>query len=467
MIFDLDEPQRRNRIALTDAATDISWTYAQLIEEVQRRRDFLFSEPGLVFHFCNNDLYSVAWYLACLETSAPVALLSGQLNSNLRDDLISLYKPDWIVAAEKPADDQYDATMHSGVWRSSKRAETELNPALALLLSTSGSTGSPKLVRLTRENITANASSIREALGIEEDHFPVAHLPLHYSYGLSVLNSHLLAGARILLTNLGLMTAGFWDAIRRYEANSFSGVPYTYQMLRRLDLDKVHASSLLTFTQAGGKLDPQHIAHFHERVTRRGGTFWVMYGQTEATARMTILPASELPRKLDSAGKAIPRGRLSIRTENGEVISGANATGELLYEGPNVMMGYAHTRDDLARGDELQGRLETGDRASVDEEGFVTILGRSKRDAKLFGLRVNLDELEAFVKPAGPAAAVSGDDRVVIFCEFGDEEHLQSIRGELAARLRINGSAFQFRRIDQLPTNASGKIDYEQLRKLL
>ncbi len=466
MIFNIDERQRQDRIALTDAATNISWTYRQLSDEVEWRRDFLLSRPGLVFHFCNNGLPSVAWFLACLEAGSPLALLSGQLNPTLRADLISLYKPDWIISDQK-LEHNYISTGHDGVWQCTERADAFIHRGLALLLSTSGSTGSPKLVRLTRENVTANASSIREALGIEEDHFPVAHLPLHYSYGLSVLNSHLLAGARILLTNLGLMTSGFWDAIRLYQANSFSGVPYTYQMLRRLDLDKVHASSLLTFTQAGGKLDPQHIAHFHERVTRRGGTFWVMYGQTEATARMTILPASELPRKLGSAGKAIPRGRLSIKTENGEVISGANATGELLYEGPNVMMGYAQTRDDLARGDELHGRLETGDRASLDEEGFVTILGRSKRDAKLFGLRVNLDELEAFVKQAGPAAAISGDDRVVIFCEFGDEEHLQSIRGELAARLRIHGSAFQLRRIDQLPTNASGKIDYEQLRKLL
>lgn len=466
MIFNIDERQRQDRIALTDAATNISWTYRQLSDEVQSRRDFLVSRPGLVFHFCNNDLHSVAWFLACLEAGSPIALLSGQLNPSLRADLISLYNPDWVISDQKP-EHNYTSTLHNGVWQCAERSDGFLNPALALLLSTSGSTGSPKLVRLTRENVTANASSIREALGIEDDHFPLAHLPLHYSYGLSVLNSHLLAGARILLTGLGLMNAGFWDAIRQYGANSFSGVPYTYQMLRRLDLDKVNTPSLLTLTQAGGKLDTPHIWHFHEQVTRRGGTFWVMYGQTEATARMTILPAAELPRKLGSAGKAIPGGRLSIKKENGEIISGMNATGELVYEGPNVMMGYAQTREDLGRGDELHGRLETGDWAWIDEEGFVTILGRSKRDAKLFGLRVNLDELEGFVKKNGPAAAVSGEDRIVIFCEFGNEEKLQSVRSELATRLRINSSAFQFRRIDQLPITVGGKIDYEQLRKLL
>lgn len=467
MIFDIHEPQRRDQIALTDAGTSFSWTYGQLADAVQSRRDFLLSRRGLALHFCKNNHHSVAWYLACLEAGTPVALFSAQLDPSLRSELISLYKPEWIVADETFNHENYRVTAHDGVLQCVTPSEAPLHPQLALFLSTSGSTGSPKLVRLTRENVVRNAASIREALGIETSHFPVAHLPLHYSYGLSILNSHLLAGTRILLTDLGLMSAGFWDAVRQNQANSFSGVPYTYQMLRRLDLDKVNAPSLVTFTQAGGKLDTAHISHFHERVARRGGTFWVMYGQTEATARMTILPYSELPRKLGSAGKAIPGGRLSIKADSGEIASAPGVVGELVYEGPNVMMGYAQSREDLTRGDELNGRLETGDRASLDEEGFVYILGRSKRDAKLFGLRVNLDELEGFVKKNGPAAAIAAGDSVVIFCEFGDDEHLQGIRSELATRLRINSNAFQLRHIDQLPTKSSGKIDYELLQSLL
>jgi len=476
MIFNIDEPQRRNKIALIDAGSRASWTYGQLSEAVRVRQDCI-TQTGLVFLFCTNDLPSVAWYLACMESGVPVALANGQLEISLRAGLISLYKPEWIVADAKPDSSDYRATSQDRLgqdrlgqdrlWQAPPRPEMPLHPDLALLLSTSGSTGSPKLVRLTRANVVANASSIREALAIDADDFPVAHLPLHYSYGLSVLNSHLLAGSPILLSNMGLMSAGFWEAVREYRVNSFSGVPYTYQMLRRLDLDKLNAPSLLTFTQAGGKLDNDNVAHFHEQVTRRGGSFWVMYGQTEATARMTILPANELSRKLGSAGKAIPGGRLSIKTETGEITSNAGVAGELVYQGPNVMMGYAQSRDDLSRGDELGGRLETGDRASLDEEGFVSILGWAKRDAKLFGLRVNLDELEAFVKKHGPAAAIAGEDQVFIFCEFGSEQDLQNIRAELAAKLRLNNRAFQFRRVDQLPTNSSGKIDYARLQNLI
>jgi acyl-coenzyme A synthetase/AMP-(fatty) acid ligase len=466
MIFDIDEGQRRKQVALIDPVSRADWTYQQLSEEVRARQKFL-SAPGLVFLFCSNDQESVAWYLACLEAGLPVALLNAQLDPALRANLIALYRPAWILSTDQPGGDGYRALGRDRLWISVTPAEAPLHPDLGQLLSTSGSTGSPKLVRLTRNNVISNARSIREALGIEADHLPVAHLPMHYSYGLSVLNSHLLAGARILLTNLGLMSAGFWEAVRGYQANSFSGVPYTYQMLRRLDLDKVNAPSLRTFTQAGGKLDNDSISHFHQRVTRRGGSFWVMYGQTEATARMTVLPAGELGRKLGSAGKAIPGGSLSVRTEAGETTRTPGTVGELIYEGPNVMMGYAQNLGDLSRGDELEGRLATGDRASLDEEGFVSILGRSQRDAKLFGLRMNLDELEALVKQHGPAAAVGGEDRVFIFCEFGGDEDLQLIRTELAAKLRLHPGAFQFRRVDRLPTNASGKIDYVQLRNLI
>ena len=307
-------------------------------------------------------------------------------------------------------------------------------------------------MRLTRAAVEANADGIRQALGITAEHRPVAHLPIHYSYGLSVLNSHLLAGATILLTEAGLLTADFWTQLRQYNIDSFSGVPYTYQMLRRLGLEKAPALRILT--QAGGKLDNPTIAHFHKLIAERGGTFWVMYGQTEATARITVLPASDLPLKLGSAGRALPGGSLRV-----------GADGELIYSGPNVMLGYAESRQDLEKGDELSGVLRTGDKATLDADGYVQILGRAKRDAKIFGLRVNLDELEAFVRPHGPAAAVAGAKGVVLFCEF--DQPYEALLDELANRLKIHKSAFEFRHIERLPTKDSGKMNYEELQKLL
>src|SRR5207245_899825 len=178
-------------------------------------------------------------------------------------------------------------------------------------------------------------------------------------------------------------------------------------------------------------------------------------GQTEATARISILPWKDAARKPGSAGLAIPDGRMSVSAE-----------GELVYQGPNVMMGYALGRADLAKGNELQGRLSTGDRARLDEEGYVYILGRAQRDAKVFGLRINLDDLETMVKPHGPAAAVAGSNRVVIFCEFGEAAEHAGIREELCAKLKIHHSAFEFRRVERLATKETGKINYDALAAL-
>jgi acyl-coenzyme A synthetase/AMP-(fatty) acid ligase len=431
---------------------------------MSRRRDALAdAEKRLLFLFCRNDLASVAWYLAAVEAGHAVALLNDQINEHLAANLISLYRPDWVVTSLPVDPEDYESSGAAGFWRRRRLDGALLHPELALLLSTSGSTGSPKFVRLRRGNIEANAESIRQGLSISDEDVPIAHLPLPYSYGLSVVNSHLLAGASILLLREGLVSRTFWEAIRRYSANSFSGVPYTYQMLRRLGLDQVNAPTLRIMTQAGGRLDTGNIAHFHERMTERMGRFFVMYGQTEATARISILPSTDLPRKLGSAGRAIPGGVIRIRDESGDPVADPDIEGELVYAGPNVMLGYASQREDLAKGDELGGCLFTGDRASLDAEGYIFVLGRSKRDAKLFGLRINLDELEAFVKRNGPAAAVASSDRVVIFCEFGTEVLYEEIRAALAAKLKIHYKAFEFRRVDRLPTRDTGKVNYEDL----
>ena len=464
MIFSIDDHDRRNHVALIDGATDASWTYGELSDEVSRCRDLLAdSEKRLLFLFCRNDLPSVVWYLAAVEAGHAVALLNDQIDVQLAANLISLYRPEWVLATLPVDGEEYESPGAAGFWRRRWLDGAPLHPDLALLLSTSGSTGSPKFVRLHRGNVEANAESIRQALAISDADVPVAHLPLHYSYGLSVVNSHLLAGASIVLMREGLVSPVFWEAIRRYRVDLFSGVPYTYQMLRRLGLDKVSAPTLRIMTQAGGKLDADSIAHFHERITERQGSFFVMYGQTEATARISVLPSMDLPRKLGSAGRAIPGGVIRIHDENGDPVADAEIEGELVYTGPNVMLGYATEREDLAKGDELGGCLFTGDRARLDTEGYVFILGRSKRDAKLFGLRVNLDELEEFVKRNGPAAAVASSDRVVVFCEFGTEAAHSKIRDALATKLKIHRSAFEFRRVDTLPTKDNGKINYVDL----
>jgi acyl-CoA synthetase (AMP-forming)/AMP-acid ligase II len=459
VIFSIDSHGPRN--ALFDPHESRWLTYAELAARVEETARPLREFPkALVFDFCRNDVRSILIYLAFLEAGHAVALLDDHLRPELKQHLVDLYRPEFISASALAPGSL--AEVCPGCWQTGAPLSGGLNEQLTLLLSTSGSTGSPKFVRLTRGNVASNARSISEALAIHEDDRAITSLPIHYSYGLSVLNTHLLCGASVVLTDEGLTASGFWAAVRDHQCTSFAGVPYSYQILNRLGLEALNVPSLHMLTQAGGKLESSLVAKFADLMHNRGGQFFVMYGQTEATARIAILPSQIVSAKLGSAGKAIPGGAISIEVEPG-VPAPTGEVGELVYTGPNVMMGYANSRADLPLGDVLGGVLRTGDMASIDSDGFIYMAGRAKRDAKLYGLRINLDEVEDMLRKHGPTAVVSRDEKLRIFCEYGDDAAFAGYRRDLASRLQINYLAFEFVRVDKLPTKGSGKIDYQAL----
>jgi acyl-coenzyme A synthetase/AMP-(fatty) acid ligase len=339
---------------------------------------------------------------------------------------------------------------------SQTQTQTETRDGTALLLSTSGSTGSPKMVRLGLSAVRANARAIARALGITREEIAPSSLPIHYSYGLSVVNSHLVAGATVMLTDESLMSDGFWAACRAHQVTSLAGVPYSYQLLRRLDLAKLAPPELKTFTQAGGRMEPAMVLHFHKVVSARGGRLFVMYGQTEATARIAILAAEDLPECVGSVGRAID-GEIEI-AEDGEVV----------YRGSNVMLGYAESRAEVNRPDELEGRLFTGDLGRLDEAGRLWITGRKKRIVKVFGNRLGLDELEAFLRSLESECAlavIADGERVRVFVESpGPEaEKCATLRQRLAEHTGLHLSGFVVSAITAIPRLLGGKIDYQRL----
>jgi long-chain acyl-CoA synthetase len=452
MIFSIDEHRGP---ALYDGAENRWWSYRELADAVEARsRSLPSARRELVFNFCRNGIRSVVTYLSALDRGDAVALLDDGLAPESKTRLIEIYGPRFVATGEPLTNAGYQEFSRD-LWMKTDSASPPLHPDLALLLSTSGSTGSPRMVRLTRRNVEANAASICEVLAIGPPDRAITSLPMHYSYGLSVINTHLMRGASIALTDKGLMEQDFWQIFRTAECTSLAGVPYLYQILHRLDPDRLNIPTLNTLTQAGGKMSPALIGKFSDLMKRRSGRFFVMYGQTEATARIAILPSEALPEKPGSAGVPIPGGKISI-----------SDSGELMYEGPNVMMGYAANAADLALGDINQGTLATGDTAYTDSDGYIFITGRAGRDAKLFGLRVNLDEVESMLRESGPVAVISKGESLRIFCEYGDDESLSATRRDLAARLRIHQSAFSFRRIESLPLKSTGKIDYQKLADL-
>jgi acyl-CoA synthetase (AMP-forming)/AMP-acid ligase II len=415
------------------------------------------SSRPLVFVLAGLDVGSVVAYLGALAADAAVCLLDRDISPSLREQLAQQYRPDFVLTAH--GDDVEVTGLPSDPAR-------PIHPALGVLLSTSGTTGSPKLVRLSHDNLRANARSIASYLELTHDERAISSLPFHYSYGLSVLNSHLWAGASVVVSAESVMRPELWNAVREHACTSFAGVPYAYQIMRRVGFEKMELPSLRTLTQAGGKLPDNLTAHYHKLMAARGGRFFTMYGQTEATARMSYLPPARATEKPGSIGIAIPEGALRIVDPvTGETLHEPRTTGEIVYSGPNVMLGYATQAAELALGDTQQGELRTGDLGHCDADGFFYVTGRLKRFAKVYGLRVNLDDVEARVRAHGPAAGVSDDERLSVFVEFGEPAEHEALRAELAEIYKLNLNTFRVQRVDSLPLLASGKVDYASLQQ--
>jgi acyl-CoA synthetase (AMP-forming)/AMP-acid ligase II len=309
-------------------------------------------------------------------------------------------------------------------------------------------------VRLSGGNLQANAASIASYLNLTEKERPITSLPMAYSYGLSVINSHLLTGATLVLSEHGVLRREFWDSVDKYGCTSIAGVPYTYQMLLQTGLLKKRGATLRTVTQAGGALAEPYVRQMHDLAKERGFKFFVMYGQTEATARISYLPFQNLAAKAGSIGVAIPNGSLRVDAE----------TGELIYSGPNVMLGYAESRGDLSKGNELHGVLKTGDLARQDADGFFYVTGRMKRFLKMFGKRFNLDEVEQIVQRrfGFPTACFGRDDVLMLAIEAGNE-NADAVIAMLSETFGVPKNAVRVQAVGELPRTIRGKIDYQAL----
>lgn len=445
-----------------------SYSYACLKNECGKLVDNITTGRCLTFNLCSNEIGSLIGYVAFVNNRIVPLLLDAQLNRELLESLIETYKPDYLWLPSSMSEEfcykNVYNTYNYTLLKTHYTREYPLFDDLALLLTTSGSTGSPKLVRQSYVNIRSNIESIVEYFELDESERPITTLPMSYTYGLSIINSHLYVGASIILTQKTLMQKELWQQFKDYKPTSFGGVPYIYEMLDKLRFFRMKLPSLRTMTQAGGKLSPELHKKFAEFAQEHAKHFIVMYGQTEATARMSYLPWQRALEKYGSMGIAIPGGKFSLIDADGNEIIEPGITGELIYEGANVTLGYAVSGDDLIKGDERHGKLITGDMAKRDEDGFYYIVGRKKRFLKIFGNRVNLDETERMVKLAfdGLDCACGGvDDLMYIF--INENNKVDDVRKYLAEKTGLNRVAFKVAVIDEIPRSDSGKIQYSKL----
>lgn len=460
-----------NTAVITDKGERL--TYGELNAETARFASAI-TEKGLLFCLCENRLGSFVGYVSCMEHHIPIVLLDGSKDLSVLQNLMAIYQPEYIWADKEKVADIGGENIYTYATYSLRKMKyevhvekPEINPELVLCLTTSGSTGSPKFVRLSAKNVLSNAESIAEYLSIDENERPITTLPSYYSYGVSVINSHLIKGATILLTEGTVAQREFWNFLKEQQATSIAGVPYTYEMLRMLRFFRMDLPYLKTMTQAGGKLNKDIAKQYIEFAQEKDKRFFVMYGQTEATARMSYLPLEHALDKYAGIGIAIPGGKFSLMDVNGNVIEESDVDGELIYEGPNVSLGYAECRADLAKGDDNHGVLHTGDVARRDADGYYYITGRMKRFVKVWGNRCNLDATEQIVKSniTTNCACVGVDDKITIFVtETGLEEQIIKL---LEEKTGLNNKAFEVRVIDAIPVKSSGKIDYPSMQQML
>lgn len=426
--------------------------HQEMLNFISALRELSPVERPLLALRVDNSVNAVVACMACWQESLPFILLDKSAEYS---ELVERYQVNVVCAA---FGDGMQFTINSSLVH-------EINPQLRMCLSTSGTTGYSKLVMLSDDNLKANARSISEYLNITPLERGLLSLPFAYSYGFSIVSSHLLSGASVVLAEPDLMGKALWQAAKQFQASSFAGVPFSYQFLIKLGLARCLPESVKTLTQAGGKLAAEDVAAVAEFSKQRGMRFYVMYGQTEASPRIAFLPAQDAFDYSGSIGGAIPGGELWIEDEQGRVIENDNVSGELVYRGPNVMLGYATEIKDFASIANTD-TLRTGDLA-YREGGRYYISGRLKRMIKLNGKRYSLDDLQAQLSARlGIAELVCAgtDDKLTVV--YTDPALTDRVKPELA-EFGVSMSLVHTLCITSLPLTANGKFDLRSIEELL
>lgn len=447
----LFESFRANKnLVLVDASTGAETAFAEL--------PFI-SIPGtqkqLCFMYLDNSINAITAFYSGLRSAHCLVLLAPGLNNELKKNLEQLYQPAFIFDATRAEIDEYETVQNPvySFFEKQHPAAFHIHPDIKLLISTSGTTGSPKFVKLSEQNLLANADSICDYLPINDGDVTPLNLPVYYSYGLSVLTSNSLKGGKVVCINDDILSKPFWEKFERFGFTSIAGVPFVYEMLDRIGFTKKTYPSLKYITQAGGKLHDKFVIKYGTYAKENNIAFFVMYGQTEATARLSYLHPDYTLTKTGSIGKAIKNGKFYIDEE----------LNELCYSGPNVSGGYATRLSDLETFTPMPV-LHTGDLARIDEDGFYYITGRLKRFVKLFGNRINLDEMEAFLSSSGFDAKCSGyEDKYLLIFTTEPQEQPKQLVDLVSQTFKIHVTAIKTYFVEELPLTSNGKVDYNTL----
>jgi len=451
-----------NKTCLIDEFGDI-YRYKDVLEKATLTNNFI-KKKSLVLILASNTPDFITFYFSFLIYGHVQIIVDEKIENTLLENIIHKYKPNFFFIPKNKkfvlnSIQKYKTTKNYIIHKNKSKIKHNLNLDLAVLLSTSGTTGATKFVKLSNYNILNNSKNISKYLKIKKIDRAITTLPLHYSYGLSVINTHIFSGASIFVTKKNILEKKFWIDFKKYKISNLSGVPYFYEILKKIKFENFDLKYLKYLTQAGGALNKKLTIHFINYCKRSNKKFIVMYGQTEATSRISYLDWKYASKKIGSIGKAIPEGKL-ILNKNKKT----DSFGELIYYGDNVSMGYSNDFLDLRKKNSNNGILKTGDLAKVDKDGFYYIVGRKNRIIKMFGHRISLDDLEKKIHELNiKCACIGKDDYINIF--YTKKYLKKKIENILTKLFKFKINNFKLNWIKKIPYSNNGKILYSKLNE--
>ena len=437
---------------------DNKYTFQDVLDITEQIKD-VFNGRDLIILTAQNDLISLSVYLRSIISRTPVMLLSNDIDSSELEVIVGKFRPSYLISCKNSIvtfeEKHITRVLENYYLFEFKQFDPiKVFDKLALLLPTSGSTGTAKFVRISYQNIFNNTQSIIKFLKINCEDISITTLPMNYSFGLSIINTYVEMGACIVLTNKSIVERDFWSLISKHSITSISGVPYTFQLLKQLGFLRKSYPSLRTITQAGGALGLETKKAFLKYSKKNKIKFFVMYGQTEATARISYVPPSKLGTKLSSIGKPVSGGRIKIDSNDQE--------GELIYYGKNVSLGYASNSLDLILGDEKNYILRTGDIGFKDSDGYFFITGRLSRFIKINGIRIGLDDLEEMIEREFVDIDVScyGKDDSILIDYQSQNMTDENLKIFVSKKLKIHYRYITVSKVGEILRNKAGKKIY-------
>jgi len=451
-------------------------TYRELVRRADNLGPYLPQErKGLVALLGDRDLATLIAYVAALRHGHAVAWFGSAGTASRRQDLVRRFRPDVVVAPARELAEallglpyrllESEAAGVHAAGRTDGTAPPEVNDETSVLLLTSGTMSGGRAVRLSGAAVASNSRGVIDALAVRPTGCAVTSLPLYYSYGLSVLNSHLIAGASVLLTETPATSVRFWREFTTAECTSFAGVPFHLEWLAHSRLTWDRVPTLEAVTVSGARIGSAVAQAFHQRADAAGIRFHKMYGQTEATARISVLSHNDFVDHPDSVGRVIVGSSVLITDESG-VAQQDGVLGRIVYRGPNAMQGYADDAVGLAAPDEMRGTVDTGDSGFL-ADGYLHVHGRTGRFIKPNGKRLELDLVERCFEQLAPAAVVgTGDERAHLFVEGKQSSAIKDLRFNIIMRAGIAPEELQIHFVDSIPRMKSGKVDYGSLAEM-